>query len=808
MIVQSQLGLRCQGLYRGTVIQHLPHGRLKVFIYGVYPDEYLDHPELLPICEQITPLWGGSCNGNGSFSYPNIGSTVFVQFANEDVNQPVAIGATLGGENAYNQYNNIKAQDEEVSKKHMFTTGMAHFQMHESGKISSYVQQPFDNDVSIDFSHGDVSCEISADIAQKIEANEISHIVCQQVLDNTLGKGEISVSTHFYEPYSFTSSYFLSDTQEAIVSSLDRETSALNYGLKNNLGDIIDNEICSMTASAQYVHSNLNDQTTTLSTLDESHVASNVETTRIDSKKDILLENTVSKDIMTSTVNAKDGSMQLSTYNYENTAANADYNHVNGKRNVSTSNNKAEKSNSIFYDNKMKLLSAATSKTDNSNGSYKNLSMNGVKDDVLQNLSTYQDTYLYANDTLKEVTVSSKNDNKLYYANDYLDNSIQASNGMLQSRRNLLSSFGDEQLFLTVSPAKTEISTLNSTIQSNIKNVSDNNTMDSEIADTCKLLSTHIDAMNQSLTSYTEEIANVAQNAIDKDKNIKFNSQTDIKVLSTVVVASDVGDYQLTDVNSNQINIDQQSIVLNSLSTHDYLETHVVAGTKISDNLTSDNKFSLNLDNTTQLKTEFTHIKNDTQTSAKYFLLEGDAIGGHAILELSNYENILNKNTKIEILANENDTAVELKAYDAMLDRECLTKMSTDQRKVDIYVKDNSAGSILNMTMDLENEKIIINADSMNTCIMTFDAYTGEIKVKSQKVNIIAENEIVLNSKSMVTIVAPDQLNLTSSQMINVNGTFNVNGEANFYNKTRLLGGVDSGITASDAIRAPGFIEI
>jgi len=79
------------------------------------------------------------------------------------------------------------------------------------------------------------------------------------VLDNTLGKGEISVSTHFYEPYSFTSSYFLSDTQEAIVSSLDRETSALNYGLKNNLGDIIDNEICSMTASAQYVHSNLND---------------------------------------------------------------------------------------------------------------------------------------------------------------------------------------------------------------------------------------------------------------------------------------------------------------------------------------------------------------------------------------------------------------------------------------------------------------------------------------------------------------------------------------------------------------------
>jgi len=124
------------------------------------------------------------------------------------------------------------------------------------------------------------------------------------------------------------------------------------------------------------------------------------------------------------------------------------------------------------------------------------LSINGVKDDVLQSLSTYQDTYLYANDALKEVTVSSKSDSKLYYANDYLDDSIQASDGMLQSRRNLMSSFGDEQLFLAVSPAKTEISTLNSTVQSNIRNVSDNNAMASEIADTCKLLSTHIDAMN------------------------------------------------------------------------------------------------------------------------------------------------------------------------------------------------------------------------------------------------------------------------------------------------------------------------
>ncbi len=198
MLVESNSGTRCQGLYRGQVVQHLTHGRLKVFVYGIYPEAYINQPDLLPICEQMTPLWGGSYDGNGSFSYPNLSSTIWIQFANEDVNYPVAIGATLGGENAYWQYENIKAKDEEISKKHMFTTGMAHFEMHESGKISSYVQQPYDNNVSIDFSKGDVSCEVSAEIAIQIDNNEISHIVCQHVIDNDLNNGEISASTHHF----------------------------------------------------------------------------------------------------------------------------------------------------------------------------------------------------------------------------------------------------------------------------------------------------------------------------------------------------------------------------------------------------------------------------------------------------------------------------------------------------------------------------------------------------------------------------------------------------------------------------------
>jgi hypothetical protein len=42
----------------------------------VYAAEWETHPEMLPAAEQLTPLFAGSSQGNGVFSYPNIGSIV------------------------------------------------------------------------------------------------------------------------------------------------------------------------------------------------------------------------------------------------------------------------------------------------------------------------------------------------------------------------------------------------------------------------------------------------------------------------------------------------------------------------------------------------------------------------------------------------------------------------------------------------------------------------------------------------------------------------------------------------------------
>lgn len=64
------------GMYRGKVLKHLENGILKVYIPGVYPDEWSTTPDKLPDAEVVVPMFGGNNNGNGVFSYPNIGTMV------------------------------------------------------------------------------------------------------------------------------------------------------------------------------------------------------------------------------------------------------------------------------------------------------------------------------------------------------------------------------------------------------------------------------------------------------------------------------------------------------------------------------------------------------------------------------------------------------------------------------------------------------------------------------------------------------------------------------------------------------------
>ena len=241
MGVEHSTGIKCYGMYLGTVVQHLTHGLLKVYIQGVYPPEWEQTPSMLPICQQVTPQFGGSSNGNGTFSYPNIGSTVVCMFANGDQNLPLTFGSILGGMNAFGQYEVVKTNDELCSTRHLVTAGKSHVEMYESGKISAIVVDPIRTQAEVDYGT-EVDSPLSIDavtsrpICEKVDAEEMSSINCQYVMDNDYGHGTVSSSTHWYDPVSLLSTTILSDLQQTIVDKRSGDTTVDSYYVVDNDG--------------------------------------------------------------------------------------------------------------------------------------------------------------------------------------------------------------------------------------------------------------------------------------------------------------------------------------------------------------------------------------------------------------------------------------------------------------------------------------------------------------------------------------------------------------------------------------------
>ena len=96
-------------------------------------------------------MFAGTNEGNGVFTYPNLSSIVWCEFTNGDANFPVYSLATLGGEDAFGQYELIKRKDEPVSTRHMITSGKTHIMWYESGKISAIVEDPIRTQCSVDY---------------------------------------------------------------------------------------------------------------------------------------------------------------------------------------------------------------------------------------------------------------------------------------------------------------------------------------------------------------------------------------------------------------------------------------------------------------------------------------------------------------------------------------------------------------------------------------------------------------------------------------------------------------------------------
>lgn len=97
------------GIWRGTVISNvdpLNKGRCKVFVPGVYPEDFKDNADLLPWAEQMMPLFFGNftnpngtnlCKETGSTSIPLVKAEIWVMFEQASHLHPIMLGACQGG---------------------------------------------------------------------------------------------------------------------------------------------------------------------------------------------------------------------------------------------------------------------------------------------------------------------------------------------------------------------------------------------------------------------------------------------------------------------------------------------------------------------------------------------------------------------------------------------------------------------------------------------------------------------------------------------------------------------------------------
>ena len=109
MIIDSKVGKKYVGMFKGRVISHLPDGYCKIWIPGIYPESWcgetsselkdcynndLVGPKLPNAAPTFIPVGGKGTQG--LFAMPAINTTVWCFFENDDPNFPVYIASSYG----------------------------------------------------------------------------------------------------------------------------------------------------------------------------------------------------------------------------------------------------------------------------------------------------------------------------------------------------------------------------------------------------------------------------------------------------------------------------------------------------------------------------------------------------------------------------------------------------------------------------------------------------------------------------------------------------------------------------------------
>ena len=144
---------KLNGFWRGKVLKHLSNGKCKIWISAIYPDEWnsYEKADLLPDAEQASPLSFGANNGNGVFSYPNIGSIVWCFFARGDQNCPVYFASTLGGSEAMDEWDEARSMagnHPNDAYVHHVQVKNTHLYLYETGFLKAVTHDNEENNTS------------------------------------------------------------------------------------------------------------------------------------------------------------------------------------------------------------------------------------------------------------------------------------------------------------------------------------------------------------------------------------------------------------------------------------------------------------------------------------------------------------------------------------------------------------------------------------------------------------------------------------------------------------------------------------
>jgi phage gp45-like len=206
--------------YRGIVKDNTgDKGRCRIFVPGVYPNEYVNDPKALPWAEPALSLIGGNykavnadpamddntstqaplCKGQTGFcGPPHIGADVWVFFEDGNHNKPTYFAAVQGGKGWFSEHplqhvfksDNVRIRIDENPESSASTSKFTTYNQNGTHLSQELVKENVPTRVDLEI-YGNVNLHIKGNVNLKVEGD-----MYQEIIGN---KHETHIGNHYYK---------------------------------------------------------------------------------------------------------------------------------------------------------------------------------------------------------------------------------------------------------------------------------------------------------------------------------------------------------------------------------------------------------------------------------------------------------------------------------------------------------------------------------------------------------------------------------------------------------------------------------